>query len=336
MTNVLVVAEVAEGKLKKTTHSAVTFARDAAAALGGSFAILVIGEGAAGAAQEAAALGASKVLVADDAGLKSYLAERYAPTVAEVGKAYAVVVGTASAYGKDLLPRVAARLAAGYAADISELIKDGGKLAYKRPMFAGNAYGICTISTPVQVVSVRQSAFTAAEPVEHARAGSGEPGAPGGASPIEKVAVVPPGKAAERVEFVSLDQAKNERPELTEARVVVSGGRALKERFNEVLAPLADTLNAAMGASRAACDAGYAPSDWQVGQTGKVVAPALYFAIGISGAIQHLAGMKSSKVIVAINKDGDAPIFQVADYGLVADLFQAVPELTKAIQAAKA
>ncbi len=323
MSNVLVVAEVAEGKLKKTTHSAVTFARDAAAALGGSFAILVIGEGAAGAAPDAAALGASKVLVADDSGLKSYLAERYAPTVAEVGKDYAVVVGTASAYGKDLLPRVAARLSAGYAADISELIKDGGKLAYKRPMFAGNAYGICTISTPVQVVSVRQSAFTAAEPS-------------GGASPIEKVAVVAPGKAAERVEFVSLDQAKNERPELTEARVVVSGGRALKERFNEVLAPLADTLNAAMGASRAACDAGYAPSDWQVGQTGKVVAPPLYFAIGISGAIQHLAGMKGSKVIVAINKDPDAPIFQVADYGLVADLFVAVPELTKAIEAAKA
>jgi electron transfer flavoprotein alpha subunit len=323
MSDVLVVAEAADGKLKKTTHSAVTFAKDAAAALGGTFAILVIGAGVDEAAKEAAAFGASKVLVADDASLKSYLAERYAPTVAEVGKAYAVVVGTASAYGKDLLPRVAARLQAGYAADISELSHDGAKLSYKRPMFAGNAYGIATISTPIQVVSVRQSAFTAAEPS-------------GGASPIEKVAVTAPGKAAERVEFVSLDQAKNERPELTEARVDVSGGRALKERFNEILAPLADTLNAAMGASRAACDAGYAPSDWQVGQTGKVVAPALYFAIGISGAIQHLAGMKSSKVIVAINKDGDAPIFQVADYGLVADLFQAVPELTKAIQAAKA
>jgi electron transfer flavoprotein alpha subunit len=266
------------------------------------------------------------VLLADDAGhdgLGQYVAERYAPTVATVGKGFAVVVGTASAYGKDLLPRVAARLGAGYAPDISDVIADGGALAYKRPMFAGNAYGICKVTTAVQVVSVRQSAFSAAEPA-------------GGASPIEKVAVAAAEASASRVEFVSFDQVKNERPELTEARVVVSGGRALKERFNEVLAPLADVLGAAMGASRAACDAGYAPSDYQVGQTGKVVAPSLYFAVGISGAIQHLAGMKGSKVIVAINKDGDAPIFQVADYGLVADLFAAVPDLVKRIQAAKA
>jgi electron transfer flavoprotein alpha subunit len=189
-------------------------------------------------------------------------------------------------------------------------------------MFAGNAFGICSISTPIQVVSVRQSAFAAAEPQ-------------GGSSPVENAAYAGPSKAAERVEFVSFDQVKNARPELAEARVVVSGGRALKEKFNQVLDPLADTLGAAMGASRAACDAGYAPSDFQVGQTGKIVAPQLYFAIGISGAIQHLAGMKGSKVIVAINKDGEAPIFQVADYGLVADLFTVVPELTKAIAAAK-
>ncbi len=323
MADVLVVAEVAEGKLKKTTHSAVTFARRAATALGGTYTILVIGDGAAGAAQEAAGLGAAKVLLAEDASFAHYVAERYAPTVAAVGKGFAVVVGTASAYGKDLLPRVAARLGAGYATDISDVIADGAALTYKRPMFAGNAYGHCKITTAVQVVSVRQSAFAAAEPA-------------GGATPIEKVAVAPAEASAARVEFVSFDQVKNERPELGEARVVVSGGRAMKERFNEVLAPLADTLGAAMGASRAACDAGYAPSDYQVGQTGKVVAPALYFAIGISGAIQHLAGMKGSKVIVAINKDGDAPIFQVADYGLVADLFVAVPELVKGIQAARA
>jgi electron transfer flavoprotein alpha subunit len=190
-------------------------------------------------------------------------------------------------------------------------------------MFAGNAFGICSVTTPIQVVSVRQSAFSAAE-------------AAGGSSPVEDAAVSAPAAAAERVEFVSLDQVKNERPDLAEARVVVSGGRALKERFNEVLDPLCDLLGAALGASRAACDAGYAASDLQVGQTGKVVAPSLYFAIGISGAIQHLAGMKNSKVIVAINKDGDAPIFQVADYGLVADLFTTVPELVRRIQAARA
>jgi electron transfer flavoprotein alpha subunit len=318
-----VVAEAAEGKLKKTTNSAVTFARTAAAALGGTYSILVLGHGVSGAAAEAAKLGAAKVLVADDASLEHYLAERWAPTVAAAGKGFAVVVGTASAFGKDLLPRVAGRLGAGYACDISDVIATGGALTYKRPMFAGNAYGIAKITTATQVVSVRQSAFSAAEP-----------GA--SASPIENVAASPAAGAASRIEFVSLDQVKNERPELTEARVVVSGGRALKERFNEVLAPLADVLGAALGASRAACDAGYAPSDYQVGQTGKVVAPSLYFAIGISGAIQHLAGMKSSKVIVAINKDGDAPIFQVADYGLVADLFPSVPELVTRIKAAKA
>nr|WP_275976895.1 electron transfer flavoprotein subunit alpha/FixB family protein [Polyangium aurulentum] len=315
-------AEVAEGKLKKTTHSAVTFAQKAAAALGGTYSILVIGDGASGAAAEAQGLGAAKVLVAEDASLKSYLAERYAPTVAEVGKGYAVVVGTASAYGKDLLPRVAARLGAGYASDISDVIAEGSQLRYKRPMYAGNAFGLCSVSTPIQVVSVRQSAFAAAEPS-------------GGQSPVEKVAVKAPSGAAERVEFVSFDQVKSARPELAEARVVVSGGRALKEKFAQVLDPLADALGAAVGASRAACDAGYAPSDLQVGQTGKIVAPQLYLAIGISGAIQHLAGMKGSKVIVAINKDADAPIFQVADYGLVADLFTTVPELVKGIQAAK-
>jgi len=323
MGNVLVVAEAAEGKLKKTTHSAITFARQAASALGGTFSVLLIGGAVGGLADELKAFGAANVLVAEDASLENYLAERYAPTVAEVGKAYSVVVGAASAYGKDLLPRVAARLGAGYAGDITELENDGGKLAYKRPMFAGNAYGMASVNTPIAVVSVRQSAFTAAEPS-------------GGDSAVEKVAVAAASGAAERVEFVSLDQVKNERPELTEARVVVSGGRALKERFQEVLDPLADLFGAAVGASRAACDAGYCPSDLQVGQTGKVVAPSLYFAIGISGAIQHLAGMKGSKVIVAINKDAEAPIFQVTDYGLVADLFQAVPELVEAIKAAKA
>ena len=322
MANVLVVAEFSDGKVKKTTHSAVTFAKQAAAALGGSYAILVLGKGASAAGDELAKLGASKVLVADDASLEKYLAESYAPTVAAVAKDYGVVVAAASAFGKDLLPRVAARLDAGYAADITELSANGAELRFRRPMFAGNAFGICVIDSPVQVVSVRQSAFAAAEPT-------------GSSSPGEKVAVAAAGQGAARVSWVKFDQVKNERPELAEAGVVVSGGRALKEQFYQVLNPLADALGAAIGASRAACDNGYCAPDLQVGQTGKVVAPGLYFAIGISGAIQHLAGMKSSKVIVAVNKDGDAPIFQVADYGLVADLFKAVPEMTEKIKALK-
>jgi electron transfer flavoprotein alpha subunit len=324
MADILVVAELAEGKVKKTTHSAITFARTAASGLGAAFSILVVGAGAKAASAELAAYGAKAILAADAAQLADYVAERFASTVIDVARSggYGVIVGCASSYGKDLLPRVAAALDAGYANDISAVSVDGGKLVYKRPMFAGNAYGYATVSTAVQVVSVRQSEFAPAEPT-------------GGASPIQDVAVSAPTAGADRVEFVSFDQVKSARPALGEAKVIVSGGRALKERFNEIIDPLADVLGAGVGASRAACDAGYAPSDYQVGQTGKIVAPQLYVAIGISGAIQHLAGMKGSKVIVAINKDGDAPIFQVADYGLVADLFQAVPELTKAVGAAK-
>jgi electron transfer flavoprotein alpha subunit len=324
MANILVVAEFEQGKVKRTTHSAVTFAQTVAKATGGSFSILLMGASAKAAAGELTGFGGAKVLVADDASLANPVCERIAPTVVAVGRqGFDVVVATASAYGKDLLPRVAAALSAGYANDISLVKFENGKLSYRRPMFAGNAYGFCEIATPVQVVSVRQSEFSAAAPS-------------GGNSPVEPIALAPPSPALARVEFVSFDQVKSERPELGEASVVVSGGRALKERFKEVLDPLADVLGAAVGASRAACDAGYAPSDLQVGQTGKVVAPKLYIAIGISGAIQHLAGMKGSKVIVAINKDPEAPIFQVADYGLVADLFQAVPELVKEIARVKA
>jgi len=324
MANVLVVAEFEEGKVKRTTHSAITFAQTVAKASAGSFSILLVGAGTKAAAGELTGFGAAKVYVADDASLAHGLCERIAPhVVATAQKGFDLVVATASAYGKDLMPRVAAALQAGYANDISSVKIEGGKLRYRRPMFAGNAYGICEIATPAQVVSVRQSEFAPAQPS-------------GGSSPVEALAPAQASPAAARVEFVSFDQVKSERPELGEASVVVSGGRALKERFKEVLDPLADTLGAAVGASRAACDAGYAPSDLQVGQTGKVVAPKLYFAIGISGAIQHLAGMKGSKVIVAINKDPEAPIFQVADYGLVADLFQAVPELVKEIGRVKA
>jgi electron transfer flavoprotein alpha subunit len=323
MPNVLVIAEFSEGKLKKTTHSAVTFAQEAAKQLGGSYAILLVGAGLDAAAAECSKLGADKVLVADDASLERYVAERHAPVVAAAAKDYAVVCAAASAYGKDLMPRVAAKLDAGYASDVTELCPmEGGKLTYKRPMFAGNAFGICQLATDRQVVSARQSAFSAAEPG-------------GGSAPIEKIEVAAASPAASRIEWMKLDQVKSERPELAEARIVISGGRALKEKFYEVLDPLADVLGAAIGASRAACDAGYCAADLQVGQTGKVVAPELYIAIGISGAIQHLAGMKSSKVIVSINKDAEAPIFQITDYGLVADLFKVVPELTEKLKALK-
>jgi electron transfer flavoprotein alpha subunit len=323
MSEVLVVAELSDGSVRKTTHSAISAARKINQLTGGSFSILIIGGSSAkAAASELANFGAAKLLVASDASLQNYLAERYAPIVAAQSKGFDVVVGTASSYGKDLLPRAAARLDAAYAADVSDILNEGGELSFKRPMFAGNAYGFCTLATPQKIVSVRQSEFDAAE-------------ASGGQSAVSEVPVSAPGAAAQRVEFVSLDQVKSERPELAEARVVVSGGRALKDQFFQVIEPLADALGAAIGASRAACDAGYAPGDFQVGQTGKVVAPDLYVAIGISGAIQHIAGMKSSKIIVAINKDPEAPIFQIADYGLVADLFQAVPELTQALKARK-
>ena len=316
MANILVVAEMHEGNVRKSTHSSITFARQINQADGAPFSILVLGKGAKAAAAEVTGFGAAKVLVCDDAYLEHPLAERYAPTIAETAKqgGFDVVVVTASSFGKDVAPRVAAKLGAGYAPDISGVKADGGKLTYRRPVYAGNAFATVSLTTAVQVVSPRQSEFAAAE-------------ATGGASPVEDVALAAKDPAAERVEFISMGAAKSERPDLGEASVIVSGGRALKEKFAEVLDPLASLLGAAVGASRAACDAGYAPAELQVGQTGRVVAPKLYFAIGISGAIQHLAGMKGSKTIVAINKDPDAPIFQVADYGLVADLFTAVPEL---------
>jgi electron transfer flavoprotein alpha subunit len=316
MANVLVVAELSEdGKLKKSTLSAITFARQALPTVGGTLSIVVLGASTAAAATELAGYGAAKIIAVEDATLAKYTAEHYAPSVAAAAQGASLVVATASSFGKDLLPRVAARLDAGYAGDCSGVSGEGGKLVYKRPMFAGNASGYCTLETAVQVATVRQSEFTPAEPS-------------GGSSPVEKLAKAPVGAAAARVEFVGLEAVKSARPELGDAKVVVSGGRALKEKFFEVMEPLADAVGAAIGASRAAVDAGYAPGDFQVGQTGKIVAPQLYVAVGISGAIQHIAGMKSSKVIVAINKDPEAPIFQIADYGLVADLFQAVPALT--------
>jgi electron transfer flavoprotein alpha subunit len=322
MSKTLVIAECASGKLKKTTLSAIHFAHKA----GLPFDILVIGQGVAAAAEELKSYGAGSVLVADDARFANYVGEAFSPTVSHAAKAggYSVVVVTASSFGKDLAPRVAARLGAGLASDISAVDASTGALVYQRPMYAGNAIATMQVTTAVQVVSVRQSEFAPAS-------------ATGGASSVQSVAAQD-APAAARVQFVSFDEVKSERPELAEARVVVSGGRSLKssESFKTVLEPLVDAFGAAMGASRAAVDAGYVPNDLQVGQTGKVVAPALYVAVGISGAIQHLAGMKGSKVIVAVNKDAEAPIYQVADYGLVADLFKVVPELTDAVRAARA
>lgn len=318
MANVLVVAELLEGKARKTTLNAVSAAKQIAEGTGGSFDILSIGEGAGAAAEELTGYGAGKVLKAEIPG--GYICEKYAPTVAEVGKSYDVLVACASAFGKDLLPRVAAKLDAGVASDISAVHADGGKLSYTRPMYAGNVFGTVEITSDKQVVTVRQSEFeTAAET--------------GGSSPIEEVALQSD-PIADRVEFLGVEVVKSERPDLSEADIVVSGGRALKsaENFTNIIEPLVDALGAAMGASRAACDAGYVAAELQVGQTGKVVAPKLYIAIGISGAIQHLAGMKGSKTIVAINKDKEAPIAQVADYFLVADLFDAVPALTEAVK----
>ena len=321
MSDVLVVAELTEGgDLRSATLSAITFARAALPTLGGRFDILVLGANAKVRASDLTGFGAGKVIACEDASLGKYLAEHFVPTIAEVGKAYALIVATATSFGKDLMPRVAARLDAAYAGDCAGIGAESGQLVYKRPMYAGNAFGFCALTTPIQVATARQSEFGAAA----ANAAA--------ASAIEEIAKLAPGAAAARVEYVSLDSVKSERPELGEAKVVVSGGRAVKERFFDVLEPLADLLGAAIGASRAAVDAGYAPGDFQVGQTGKIVAPSLYFAIGISGAIQHIAGMKGSKTIVAINKDPEAPIFQIADYGLVADLFQAVPELVEQLR----
>ncbi len=324
MTDVLIVAELSEGKARKTTLAAVSLGKQVAAATGGAFDILSIGEGAKGAAAELAKLGARKVLAAEVGG--GYVAEKYAPTVAEVATSggYGVVTATASIYGKDLLPRVAAKLGAGLAADIASVTAEGGTLTFRRPIYAGNASATVQVTTPVAVVTVRQSELEPAKPVD-------------GTSPVEEVPVATDPVAA-RIEFVDLQAVKSERPELTDADIVVSGGRAFKsaDNFTNILEPLVDAMGAAMGASRAAVDAGYVANDLQVGQTGKVVAPKLYVAIGISGAIQHLAGMKGSKVIVAINKDKEAPIAQVADYFLVADLFKVVPEMTEKVKKLKA
>lgn len=318
MANALVVAEHVNGKLRKVTAATVTFARKAADLSGGEVIVLVLGNQIDGVVSEASTIGADKVLFDDNAAFSNYLAENYAPAVTKVAQEndVAFVCAPSSTSGKDLLPRVAAKLNAGMVSDAIDVWDDGGT-KFKRPLWAGNVLTTVEVSTPVAVVTVRTTEFDALEGAD--------------ACPTEAVSTgVSPVDSAQ---FVSFDQVKSDRPELTDADVVIAGGRGLKSGENfEMITELADLLGGAVGASRAAVDSGYAPNDWQIGQTGKVVAPNLYIAVAISGAIQHLAGMKGSKTIVAVNKDPDAPIFQVSDYGLVADAFEAIPELTQTLK----
>jgi electron transfer flavoprotein alpha subunit len=321
MGNVLIYAEHNHGKFPKTTLVAVSAGLEAASRNGGECHAVVIGKGIDGLATNLAGHGVKKVIAVDDASLEHYVADSYAAVVSQLAKdgGYAVVLGTATAVGKDLFPRLAVRLGAGMASDVTAVT---GANTYLRPMWAGNVIATVQLDGPVQVVTVRATAFDAA------------PASPGGAVEKKSVAV---DEASRRTKFVEYAETKSDRPVLTEASIVVSGGRGLKngENFTIYLEPLCDALGAAMGASRAAVDAGFVPNDLQIGQTGKVVAPSLYIAVGISGAIQHLAGMKDSKVIVAVNKDEEAPIFQVADYGLVGDLFKEVPALTEEVKKLK-
>ena len=308
---VLVIAEHDNASIKGATLNTVT----AAAACGGDVHILDAGHNAGAAAQAAAQIaGVAKVIHADAAGLAHGLAENVAAQVLAIASNYSHILFPATAGGKNVAPRVAAKLDVAQISDITKVVSAD---TFERPIYAGNAIATVQSSDSVKVITVRTTGFDAAA-------------ATGGSAQVETAAATADnGKSS----FIGSEIAKSDRPELTAAKIIVSGGRALgsSEKFNEVITPLADKLGAAIGASRAAVDAGYAPNDLQVGQTGKIVAPQLYIAAGISGAIQHLAGMKDSKVIVAINKDPEAPIFSVADYGLEADLFTAVPELVKAL-----
>lgn len=307
---ILVIAEHTNAALAAATLNTVA----AAQKIGGDIHVLVAGANAGAAAEAAAKIaGVAKVLVTDNAAYANQLPENVAPLVAELGKGYSHILAAATSNGKNILPRVAAALDVD---QISEIIAVESADTFKRPIYAGNAIATVQSSAAVKVITVRSTGFDAAA-------------AEGGSAAIEAVSgPADAGKSA----FVGEELAKSDRPELTAAKIVVSGGRGMGNGDNfKILYALADKLGAAVGASRAAVDAGFVPNDMQVGQTGKIVAPQLYVAVGISGAIQHLAGMKDSKVIVAINKDEEAPIFQVADYGLVADLFEAVPELEKLV-----
>jgi electron transfer flavoprotein alpha subunit len=304
--SILIVADHDNATLKAATLHAVT----AAQKIGGDIHVLVAGSGARPAAEATAKVaGVAKVLLAESAALEHQLAETVAPLVVDLAKGYSHVLATATSAGKNLMPRVAALLDV---QQISEITAVDAPDTFERPIYAGNAIATVQSADPIKVITVRGTAFEAAA-------------AEGGSAAIEAIEAKPDAGLSS---FVGQELSKSERPELTSARIIISGGRAMGSSENfKILEGIADHLGAAIGASRAAVDAGYVPNDYQVGQTGKVVAPDLYIAVGISGAIQHLAGMKDSKVIVAINKDEEAPIFQVADYGLVGDLFKLIPEL---------
>ncbi len=304
--SILVLAEHDNSSLKGATLNTVA----AAQAIGGDIEILVAGSGCAAVGEEAAKVaGVSKVLVADNAAYEHQLAENVSALIAEIGKGYSHILAAATTTGKNVLPRAAALLDVQAISDISGVESAD---TFKRPIYAGNVIATVQSADPIKVITVRTTGF---DPVANE----------GGSASVEAIdSAHDAGISA----FVGEELAKSERPELTSAKVIISGGRGMQNGDNfEMLYKVADKLNAGVGASRAAVDAGFVPNDMQVGQTGKIVAPELYIAVGISGAIQHLAGMKDSKIIVAINKDEEAPIFQVADYGLVADLFEAVPEL---------
>jgi electron transfer flavoprotein alpha subunit len=307
----LVIAEHDNTSIKPATLNTIT----AALKCGGDVHVLVAGSNAGAAAAAAAQIaGVTKVIHADEAGLAHGLAENVTAQVLSIASAYSHIVFAATASGKNIAPRVAAKLDVGQVSDITKVISPD---TFERPIYAGNAMATVQATDATKVLTVRTTGFDPAA-------------ATGGTAAVESISAV---AAQSSVQFLGAEIARNDRPELTSAKIIVSGGRALgsAEKFTEIITPLADKLGAAMGASRAAVDAGYAPNDWQVGQTGKIVAPQLYVACGISGAIQHLAGMKDSKVIVAINKDAEAPIFSVADYGIVADLFEVVPQMAAAL-----
>lgn len=312
--SILVIAEHDESALKPSTLSAVTAAKEIAGHAGGELHILVLGKGVEGAAEAAAKIpGIAKVLKADAEAYEHLLAENVAPLLAKLAEGYDYVIAPSGTFARNVLPRAAALLDL---QPLSDAIAVESADTFVRPIYAGNALATVKMNDARKLLTIRATAFDAAE-------------AEGGSAPIEAVEAA---ETSDKSRYVGSELTKSERPELTSARVVISGGRGMQSGENfAMLERLADKLGAAVGASRAAVDAGFVPNDYQVGQTGKVVAPELYIAVGISGAIQHLAGMKDSKVIVAINKDEEAPIFQVADYGLVADLFQALPELEEAL-----